>query len=46
MIFGVTHVCAIDGYSGKVICFALMPVKNNVEIYKHVFRYICNCMII
>ena len=32
MMFGVTHVCAIDGYSGKVVGFASMPVKNNVEI--------------
>ena len=40
VMFGVTHVCAIDGFSGMVVAFASMPVKNNVEIYKHVFRYV------
>ena len=38
VMFGVTHVCAIDGYSGKIVGFASMPVKNNVEIYNHLFR--------
>jgi hypothetical protein len=37
-MFGVTHVCAIDGYSGKVVAFGSMPVKNNMEIYKRLFR--------
>lgn len=27
VMFGVTHICAIDGY-----------LKNNVEIYRHLFR--------
>ena len=40
VMFGVTNICARDGYSGKVVAFASMPVKNNVEIYKHVFRYV------
>uniref|UniRef100_A0A1X7SZW7 MULE transposase domain-containing protein n=1 Tax=Amphimedon queenslandica TaxID=400682 RepID=A0A1X7SZW7_AMPQE len=35
---GVTHVCVVDGYSGKIVCFITMPVKNNVEIYTHLFR--------
>ncbi len=39
VMFGVTHVCAIDGFSGKVVGFATMPVKNNIEIYKHLYRY-------
>ena len=38
VIFGVTHVCAIDGYSGRIVGFASMPVKNTVEIYEHLFR--------
>lgn len=38
VMFGVTHICAIDGYSGKIVGFATMPVKNNLEIYSHVFR--------
>ena len=37
-MYGVTHVCAIDGYSAKVISHALMPVKNNLLIYDHVYR--------
>ncbi len=40
VMFGVTHICAIDGFSGMVVAFASMPVKNNkiIEIYKHIFR--------
>lgn len=38
VMFGATHIAAIDGFSGKIVSFATMPVKNNVEIYKHVFR--------
>ena len=37
--FGVTHVCAIDGYSGKIVEFISMPIKNNVEIFTNLFRY-------
>ncbi len=33
VMYGVTHVCAIDGYSGKIVQFVTMPIKNNVEIY-------------
>ena len=39
VMYGVTHVCARDGYSGKVVGFITMPVKNNIEIYAHLFRY-------
>ena len=38
VMFGVTHICAVDGYSGKIVEFVTMPVKNNVEIYAHFFR--------
>ena len=38
VMYGVTHVCARDGYSGGVIGFITMPIKNNVEIYAHLFR--------
>ncbi len=38
VMYGVTHICAIDGYSGKVVGFVSMPIKNNVEIYRHMFR--------
>ena len=38
-MYGVTHVCAIDGFSSKVVGFISMPIKNNIEIYNHLFRY-------
>ena len=38
VMFGVTHMCAVDGYSGKVVGFVTMPIKNCVEIYTHLFR--------
>lgn len=34
-MYGVTHMCARDGYSGKVVAFVTMPVKNNLDIYEH-----------
>ena len=37
-MYGVTDVCATDGYSGSIVSHAIMPVKNNLLIYKHVFR--------
>lgn len=38
VMYGVTHIAAIDGFSGKIVGFISMPVKNNVEIYKHLYR--------
>ena len=38
--YGVTRICCVDGYSGKIVDFATMAVKNNIEIYEHVFRYL------
>lgn len=38
-MFGVTHVAAIDGYSGMIVGFVTMPIKNNLEIYEHLYRY-------
>ncbi|XP_068747843.1 uncharacterized protein [Montipora capricornis] len=38
VMYGVVHVCATDGYSGKVVSHALMPVKNNLLIYDNIFR--------
>lgn len=40
VMYGVVHVCAIDGYSGKIVSHALMTVKNNVLIYEHIYRYV------
>ena len=37
-MYGVTHVCAIDGYSRKIVGFITMPIKNNLEIYEHLYR--------
>ena len=43
-MYGLTHVCASDGYSGKIVAFATMPVKNNALIYEHVYRWVdCFC---
>ena len=28
VFYGVVHVCATDGYSGKIVSHALMPVKT------------------
>ena len=38
VMYGVTHICAVDGFSGKIVGFVTMPVKNNIEIYTHFFR--------
>lgn len=38
VLFGLTHVCAVDGYSGMIVGFASFPVKNNVLIYEHLYR--------
>ena len=43
-MYGVTHVCAVDGYSVKIVAFVTMPVKNNVEIYTHVYYCTCSYM--
>ena len=34
----VTHIVARDGYSGKIVSFMTLPVKNNVAIYEEVFK--------
>ena len=38
VLFGVTHVCAVDGYSGMIVGFASFPVKNNPLIYEHLYK--------
>ena len=38
-MFGVTHVIAKDGYSGKIVGFSTMPVKNYLAIYESIYRY-------
>ena len=39
-MFGVTHICAVDGCSGKIVGLIKLPIKNNVEIYGHLFRLV------
>ena len=40
VMYGVTHVCSIDGYSRYIPAFSCMLVKNNFIIYDEIFRYI------
>lgn len=35
--FGVTHILAIDGFSGMIVSLASMPIKNCALIYEHVY---------
>ena len=37
--FGVTHIAASDGYSGKLMGIVTMPVKNPALIYDELYRY-------
>ena len=38
VMFGVTHVIAVDGYSSKIVAFSSMPRKNNLTIYEDIVR--------
>ena len=38
VMYGVTHVVAIDGHSRFVVSSSTMPVKNNLIIYEDVYR--------
>ena len=47
VMYRVTHVVAIDGHSSFIAGAYTMPVKNNLVIYKEVFRYVSrmnNCV--
>lgn len=37
MCYGVTEVFAIDGYSSFITAKSVMPLKNNIVIYKEMF---------
>ena len=37
-MYGVVHVCARDGYSGKIVGHATMAKKNNIVIYNEIHR--------
>jgi len=36
--YGVTHVAASDGFSGKLLGVISMPKKNNIIIYENLYR--------
>lgn len=38
VMFGAVHVLAVDGFSGKIVSWRSMPVKNNFTIYDGVYR--------
>ena len=37
-MYRVTHVTAVDGYSGMILGFVTMPIKNNIEIYENLYK--------
>ena len=37
-MFGVTHIMAVDGFSGKIVALSSMPVKNCILIYEHIYK--------
>lgn len=39
-MFGVTHVLAVDGYSGMIVSHVTIPIKNNRLIYEHIYRLV------
>ena len=39
VMYGVTHVCCIDGYSRYIPACSCMSKKNNFIIYNEIFRY-------
>ena len=46
VLFGVTHVCAVDGYSGMIVGFATFPVKNNALVYEHLNKRVIHACIV
>lgn len=42
VLYGVTHVCAVDGFSGKIVGFVSMAIKSNEIIYDKLYRYVPN----
>lgn len=38
VMFGVTHVMARDGFSGMIVAFTNMPIKNNLVIYDQIYK--------
>lgn len=46
VMYGVTHVLAIDGFSGKIVGYVTAAIKNNLIIYDKVWRYGFVCFFI
>ena len=44
VMYGYTHVCAVDRFRGKIVGFITTPVKNNIEIYSHLFQLVCRML--
>ena len=38
VMFGVTHIIAVDGYSRMIVGHVTVPIKNNLLIYRDVYR--------
>ena len=38
VMYGATHVLAVDGHSGYILALITMPIKNNLLIYEYLFR--------
>ena len=38
VMFGMTHMCVVDGYSRNVVGFITMSIKNCFEIYTQLFQ--------
>ena len=38
--FGIMTVASRDGYSGMIVSFGVMPIKNNLAIYDLVYKYL------
>ena len=45
VMYGVTPVTAIDGYSRFVLCGVTMSVKNNQIIFEKVYRHISHILL-
>ena len=45
VMYGITHICAVDGHTRMIVGFQTMCIKNNVEIYRDLYRlaYYCTC---
>ena len=40
VMYGMTHIIAVDGFSSKILGYTTMPLKNNLKIYDNIYRKI------